>query len=58
MTKAIELATAFATQRPFLAQAYLWTFIAFICLCLVMGCFDHRKELKCFFIKCRARKSS
>ena len=58
MTKAIELATAFATQRPFLAQAYLWMFIAFICLCLVMGAIDHRKELKCFFIKCMGRKSS
>ena len=58
MTKALELATAFATQRPLLAQAYLWTFIAFTLLCFIMGCYDHRKEIKCFFIKSRARKSS
>ena len=58
MDKAIELATTFAENRPLLAQAYLWTFIAFTCLCLIMGTLDHRKELKCFFIKFMGRKSS
>lgn len=53
-----EAATQIRNQSPNWAQAYLWTFVAFCILCLILGFIDHRKELRCFFIKCMGRKSS
>lgn len=39
-----EAAHEIINQSPAWAQAYLWTFIAFLVLCLILGYFDHRRN--------------